>query len=163
MIYWEGQHARPTFDGFIIIIVFGTPVLTTSLEFSERNGNELWSSVFDVNRIGPVVSDTGLVWIDLVWLSVDGESVEIPVDADPNDGNDDDNDDNDTGECVGGCDGDDVCRDGCTDCGGDGGDNDDDMADCRGGKCDGDDVCKGDDRDSCNDGRGELTEVGTAG
>ena len=129
----------PTLDGSIgsgptvLIIGIGIPVLTSLSEAStEWNGNELGSSILEVDRsIGPEVSEVGIVWSELVWLC-DGEKKDgIPEGAD--DVNAGDVSDND--------------------CGGDG------SGTCDNDGCDGGGV---DEYVTDGNGTWELTEVGTA-
>lgn len=100
----------PTFDGStgcgvtVLIIGFEILVLNTWLEASsEWNGSELSSSVLEVDK-------TGVFFVNLLGLCVDGKIDNIPVglavkgrdnNADVS-GNDNDNDDEDDDEdCVG--------------------------------------------------------------
>lgn len=92
----------PTFDGStgcgatVLIIGFVVLVLNNRLEASsEWNGNELWSSVLEVDK-------TGAIFVNLLRLCVDGKTDNIPVglavkgrdnDADVSGNNDDDDDD----------------------------------------------------------------------
>lgn len=104
----------PTFDGsigcgaMVLITGFGIPLLNTWLEApSEWNGNELWSSVLEVDRIGAEESEVDPVFLnDLVRLRVDGKTGNIPVglavktkdtDADVSDNDDDDDNGDDSG------------------------------------------------------------------